>query len=143
MGRIEPEQFMVTYNEELGVVYAARKGKVKTTTPGHAKAIQDCLKQYFEGRLSVSEEVKLECYMEDSFGNTEDLPIAKVSDLKERKVLRRIELLVANECNLNCKYCYARGGSYGVKSQRMAAGVGCRNASCAGSCSGTGQTSKD
>ena len=119
MGRIKPEQYMVTYNEELGVVYAARKGKVKTTTSEHARAIEGCLEQYFEGKLSGSDEEKLECYMEDSFGNTEDLPIAKVQDLTDRKVFRRIELLVANECNLNCKYCYAHGGSYGMESQRM------------------------
>lgn len=119
MSLIKPEQFLVTYNEELGVVYAARKGKVKTTTPEHAKALKECLEQYFEDKLSVSDREKLERYMEDSFGETEDLPIEKVPDVLERKVLRRIELLVANECNLNCKYCYAHGGSYGLKPGRM------------------------
>lgn len=119
MGRIKPEQFMVAYNQELGVVYATQKGKVKTTTPGHARAIKGCLEQYFEGKLSGSDREKLECYMEDSFRNMKDLPIEIVPNIMERKVLRRIELLVANECNLNCKYCYAHGGDYGIKSKRM------------------------
>ncbi len=119
MGLIKPEQFMVTYNEEIGVVYAARKGKLKTTTPKHAKAIEGCLEQYFEGKLSNAEREKLECYIEDAFRDIADLPIERIPDMMERKVLRRIQLLVANECNLKCKYCYAHGGSYGFKARKM------------------------
>lgn len=119
MGTIKPDQFMVTFNETVGVVYAAHKGRLKTTTPKHAKALKECLEQYFEGNLSGSDREKLECYMEDSFRGMEDLPIEAVPDLTERKVLRRIELMVANECNLNCKYCYAHGGTYGIRERRM------------------------
>lgn len=57
--------------------------------------------------------------MEDSFREFGDLPVEAVPSVLERKVLRRIELLVVNECNLNCKYCYAHGGDYGMQTQRM------------------------
>lgn len=116
---IRQGQFMTAYNEELGIVYAARKGKLKTTTPEHAKAIGECLRQYGEGALSESDREALEGYLENAFRETEDLPVVEARDVMERKVLRRIELLVVNECNLNCKYCYAHGGSYDRKAQRM------------------------
>ncbi len=119
MGAIKPDQFMISFNETVGVVYAARKGRLKTTTPKHAKALNDCLEQYFEGKLSDSDKEKLEDYMEDSFRDSKDLPTETVPDLTERGVLRRIELLIANECNLNCKYCYAHGGTYRIRERRM------------------------
>lgn len=36
---IRPDEYMVIHDDELGVVYAARKGIVKTTAPDHAKTI--------------------------------------------------------------------------------------------------------
>lgn len=35
--------------------------------------------------------------------------------------LANVTLLVAQACNLRCRYCYADGGSYGAPAQRMAA----------------------
>lgn len=119
MSRIKPEQFLITYNEELGVIYASEKGKIKTTTTRHAKAMEECLDQYFTGNLSNEDAEKMEGYMEDSFREFGDLPVEAVPSVLERKVLRRIELLVVNDCNLNCKYCYAHGGDYGMQTQRM------------------------
>ncbi len=119
MSRIKPEQFMITYNEEFGVIYASEKGKIKTTTTRHAKAMEECLHQYFTGNLSNEDAEKMEGYMEDSFREFGDLPVEAVPSVLERKVLRRIELLVVNDCNLNCKYCYAHGGDYGMQTQRM------------------------
>lgn len=119
MSLIKPEQYMTAYNDKLGIVYASRKGVVKTTTPQHAKAIEGCLEQYLENRMAVSDREKLEQYMDKAFGDLEDLSIVECPDLLDRKVLRRVELLVVNDCNLNCKYCYAHGGSYGMKARKM------------------------
>lgn len=32
-----------------------------------------------------------------------------------KEKLNMVRILVANQCNLNCKYCYANAGSYGEK----------------------------
>lgn len=119
MNHIRPEQFMVAYNEELGVIYASKKGRIKTTTAKHAKALEECLAQYYAGGLSDEEAERLSGYMEDSFREFQDLPVGTVPDILARKVLRRIELLVVNECNLNCRYCYAHGGDYRMQTQKM------------------------
>ncbi|MDE5749019.1 MAG: hypothetical protein K2I21_15785 [Acetatifactor sp.] len=81
----------------------------ETTTPDHAQAIEDCLKQYFDNTMSVQEKQDLENYMERSFGNSANLPISSCPNLLERDTLRRLEILVANDCNLRCRYCYAHG----------------------------------
>lgn len=52
MSDIRPDEYMVIYDEELGAAYGARKGIVKPTAPGHAQAIENCLQQYFEGKMS-------------------------------------------------------------------------------------------
>ena len=119
MEKIKYDEYMVVYDDELGVVYAPRRGLLKTTTPDHAQAIEDCLKQYFDNTMSVQEKQDLENYMERSFGNSANLPISSCPNLLERDTLRRLEILVANDCNLRCRYCYAHGGNYGKKAERM------------------------
>ena len=60
MAKILADQFMVTYDEEVGVVYVPRKGIVKTTTPKHAKAIEVCLADYFNGNMSSQDKAAFE-----------------------------------------------------------------------------------
>lgn len=119
MSKIEADNYMVTYDEEVGAIYCPRKGIIKTTTSEHACAIEDCLTKYFNNQMSGDDKTAFENYMEDAFGNGKDLPIEKYFDLRERDVLRRVELVIANECNLRCKYCYAHGGTYDREAQRL------------------------
>lgn len=41
-----------------------------------------------------------------------DIPQCETS-INNRRIIRRITVHVANDCNLRCKYCYAGGGNYG------------------------------
>lgn len=119
MKKIAPDEFMVMYNDELGVVYASPKVVVKTTTPEHAQAIESCFNQYFSDKMTEQEQEDFEEYMERSFRDTENLPVVSEPDLLKRDTLHRLEVVVANDCNLRCRYCYAYGGSYGMPAQRM------------------------
>lgn len=119
MGKIQIDEYMVVYDGELGVVYAPQKGLVKTTTPDHAQAIESCLKQYFANAMSTQEQQDLETYMTRSFSDSPNLPTVACPNLLERKTLKRLEILVANDCNLRCRYCYAHGGNYRRKVERM------------------------
>ena len=125
MAKILADQFMVTYDEEVGVVYVPRKGIVKTTTPKHAKAIEVCLADYFNGNMSSQDKAAFENYMEKALKGVDDLPIAPCKAMNERDMLRRIEIVIANDCNLRCRYCYAHGGSYDMKIQRMTPDIVC------------------
>lgn len=119
MSRIKCDQFMITYDNELGIVYAPMKGTVKTTTPIHAQAIENCLNQYLNNEMNEQDMLDFEDYMHKYFGNIKDIPKAEYQNLKERDVLRRLEIIIANDCNLRCRYCYAHGGTYGMKIQRL------------------------
>ena len=122
---IRPDEYMVIYDEELGAVYGARKGIVKPTAPGHAQAIENCLQQYFEGKMSEQDRQDFEAYMKRSFGDAPDLLIEPCPNLFERDELNRLQILVATDCNLRCKYCYAHGGNYGMKSERLSPSIAC------------------
>ena len=125
MSDIRPDEYMVIYDEELGAVYGARKGIVKPTAPGHAQAIENCLQQYFEGKMSEQDRQDFEAYMKRSFGDAPDLLIEPCPNLFERDELNRLQILVATDCNLRCKYCYAHGGNYGMKSERLSPSIAC------------------
>ena len=111
--------YLVTYDKELGVIYAPKKKTVKTTTPAHAEALEKCLDQYYSDEMSAEDKEALENYMRRSFEDDPDLPVMEYPDLMNTKRIRRFEIMVANECNLNCRYCYANGGDYGETSQRI------------------------
>jgi uncharacterized protein len=47
-------------------------------------------------------------------------PVSLASKADEQKeALQKLELMVSNDCNLNCLYCYAQGGDYGRKKSLM------------------------
>lgn len=119
MRNIRPDEYMVICDDELGAVYAARKGIVRTTTPDHAQAIKGCLKQYLENQMPGQDRRDLEIYLAQYFGDAADLPIVPCPNLMERDTLNRVELLVATDCNLRCRYCYAHGGNYGMHAEKM------------------------
>lgn len=116
---MKENKFIVVYDEEIGAVWLPECGELKTTTSEHAKAIEKYLKKLFCHELSEQEENLLEEYMRTAFQNTPKLLLKEPPNLLERRTLNRLELMIANDCNLACKYCYANAGTYGKKAQRM------------------------
>ncbi len=70
---------------------------------------------------SISES-ELNCY---SISSTECDPSTVTNKSTEKlslchpKKLHRLTVCVSNDCNLRCRYCYAKGGSYGEKRELM------------------------
>lgn len=87
------------------------------TTPRHAQIIEQIWRDYLDNRLSEFDRKNFEGYVEQSFAGKPDLPMRKYPNLRESCVLGRLEILLANRCNLNCRYCYAHGGDYGTEEQ--------------------------
>lgn len=114
-------KYFVAYNDEIGVVWSLETGSIRVTDIEHAKALKEYLSKYINQELSVDEEKMLKTYFRDAFDKDEKLQILDSNTLLERKSISRLEIMVANDCNLDCKYCYACGGSYGLKSTRMSA----------------------
>ncbi len=119
MSLIKADTLMIAYNDAIGVVFYPEKGAISTTTPAHAKIMKTVYEKYLNNILDDSDRTVFEDYIDRSFANKPVLPLAQYPNLLERLDLGRLEIMVANDCNLNCKYCYAHGGSYGLKVQRM------------------------
>lgn len=119
MRKIGQGDYIISYDDELGVVCSTTKGRLKITNPAHAKSIKQRLKKYFQDDLTDNEKAELDSYVDNAFGYIPDLQLKPCPPLFERDTIRRLEILVANDCNLNCKYCYAHAGSYGRSVQRL------------------------
>ena len=119
MDKIRREDYMVAYDDEIGVVYACLKGKIGTTTPDHAREIEKCLNGYFAETMGDVECSTLEMILEKRFEKDAFLEFEDMPDFLSSNALRRIEIMTANDCNLDCKYCYAQGGCYGHRRARM------------------------
>lgn len=117
MAELKKDSLMITHDEEIGVVYYPAKGAVSTTTPHHAQIIERVWQDYLEDKLSAEDRRAFEGYVERSFTDKPDLPMIKYTNLLETHALGRLEIMVANKCNLNCRYCYAHGGDYDCESQ--------------------------
>lgn len=118
---IREDDFIVVYDDEIGAVWMPECGGLKKTTSEHAKSIEQYINSAYRHELSEEDEQELEIYLRDSFKNVPLLKVKKCPNLFERKKLSRLEIMVANDCNLNCKYCYAKAGTYGLKKTRMSA----------------------
>lgn len=62
----------------------------------------------------IEDEESLSCYLSNYAQKDLD------NDANSNKgALRKVVINTSNACNLNCKYCYAEGGSYGRESSKM------------------------
>ncbi len=116
---LKKDEFIVVSDEEAGAVWMPECGGLKATTPEHARAIEANMDKYFRHELSLQDEIVLEEYLRKSFQGIPKLSLEETKNLLERKSLSRLEIMVANDCNLACKYCYANAGTYGKRPQRM------------------------
>lgn len=84
----------------------------------------DVLKNIVEGKqfkeiLSVYDFMTEESYEQLKSLCSEEIINTQVSVNEDIKVLFRLVLNITNVCNMQCKYCYANGGSYGSKETIM------------------------
>lgn len=119
MPKLQEDTLLIAYDNEIGLVYFPKKGALLSTTSNHAKGLQRVYDDYLHKRLLPNECSDFEQFIEQSFQSKAVLPEMSYPSLLERDVLMRLEIMLANDCNLNCKYCYANGGSYGKARQRM------------------------
>ena len=113
------DSILIAYDESVGIVYYPKKGSIKRTEPKHARNLQSVYNDYLNGKLSDDECNSFEQYIERSFNSAKQLPQSSLLSLLERDYLGRLEIMIANDCNLNCKYCYAGGGHYGMTPSHM------------------------
>jgi len=81
--------------------------------------IKNYLKSFFiEGKYSRETENILNDLLIEI---NKEMEIKRKSENKNigKRILTKLVLMVTNDCNLRCKYCYAKGGSYGLSINYM------------------------
>jgi len=109
---------VIATGNAIGVIYDSTSGELRKTTKEHAEKIEKYLNLCYANAVDEESLSTFEEYMDKTFGNS-SLSIDPIVDLRETKVINKIELIVANSCNLRCKYCYAEHGSYGMHESIM------------------------
>ena len=118
--KFSPADIHIAYNDIIGIVYHVNKGKIKSTTPAHAALIETAFNQYIDGGLTQEDKEMLEAYIEESFESFPSrTPVFEDTSLDTSDTLKHLQIMVALDCNLNCKYCYANGGNYGYGNKIM------------------------
>lgn len=69
-----------------------------------------------QGRISLHGNIEFENYVDNIFARDID---DKLKEKYDEKKLSKLELILNNSCNLDCKYCYASGGNYGIENNFM------------------------
>ena len=110
----------VTYDDNFGIVYHAKKAKIKSTTAEHAMILETALENYFDEQLTNEDCLALESYIYKGFENYAERELIDLTATFEKSsTLEQLEIMIATDCNLNCKYCYAKAGTYGRASKVM------------------------
>ena len=110
----------VIYDDSFGIVYHAKKAKMKSTTAKHAMFLETALENYFDGQLTNEDCLALESYIYKGFENYAERELIDLTATFEKSsTLEQLEIMIATDCNLNCKYCYAKAGTYGRASKVM------------------------
>ncbi len=115
------ENLALLFDEDSAILYSVLTGGIKKMTINDGKILEKFLNLYWENKLIDSDKEKLETYLKKMFEDNirkKRLP-AELCKLSECNHLGRFEIFLTNACNLDCVYCYANGGSYGLQPTSM------------------------
>jgi len=114
MNKLKQSDIHIAYDNDIGIVYHVRKGKIKITDSSHAARLKTAVNCYFSNTLTLEEAALLETYIYKEFQHHPEREVFnKRLALNNTKKLNQLEIIVATDCNLKCKYCYADNGTYG------------------------------
>ena len=86
--------------------------------------IKNTLRDFFVNNKSSSEALKILKDTSNDIDNEQNDKEIEQSNLtvendNKKPKLHKLVLIVTNDCNFRCKYCYAHGGSYGLPVENM------------------------
>ena len=123
---ISKDSCVVLHNEEMGCLYCPNHGKIHVLPVSDAITLKGYLDEYFNGNLSNDDSLCLEEYLSSLLNANPELPFRNSPGLNGIDSIDKLEILVATDCNLRCRYCYANGGSYGKDRMRLTAKMAIR-----------------
>jgi len=107
------KDIMITFDDEVGVIYHTETGSFFTLTVENAKLLQEAQMKYENDTLVEEDRVDYIALFDDMLSGKPRRQRQDYSRIDEATSLEGLKLMVSTDCNLRCKYCYADGGSYG------------------------------
>lgn len=112
--RILEYEFEIFEYRNMFIVYDVIDNKFKKLSLEDGKTFKNMCKYYIDNQLNATKKEELEKILSENFHIAKDKTYNKMDELKQIDKLSRLEILLTNRCNMNCKYCYANGGNYGL-----------------------------
>ena len=106
------EDYVICSNDRFGAIYNIPQSKLITVDTNTAIEIKS---QFEENKITEKTIEFLDANFEN---NTLKKNIYLDDFIKDRK-FKKVQFIVTTNCNLNCVYCYANGGSYKRKIENM------------------------
>nr|WP_296486568.1 radical SAM protein [uncultured Acetatifactor sp.] len=100
-----------------GLLYQTRTNDMVRVSRETAQYLKELQEECSVGKADSHRERIAEERIKDIFGNNGDIFLKPIRHSAETHMIEKLEILIQNGCNLNCKYCYAAGGSYGRKTE--------------------------
>ena len=101
------------YETQTGYYYNLRNGKLFLPSK-NLKELLDSIQNENE----LNDKIKSKSIDEESYNLISRLLFSKKNNSSNTSLLQ-LTLIVTNECNMNCKYCYATSGQYGYTPEKM------------------------
>lgn len=109
---------------EKGAIYDPRSNGMVRGSNQAVKLMEEIQQLYVRGELPAEQFVILNRKLKEQFnGNSEEF-LRPAQSYSDNKVINKLEILLQNGCNLNCRYCYADGGTYGQKTKVLTSDQG-------------------
>lgn len=112
--RILEYEFEIFEYRSMFIVYDVIDNKFKKLSLEDGEIFKKLCKQYLDNKLNATKKEELVKILSENFHTVKDKTFNKIDELKQINKLSRLEILLTNRCNMNCKYCYANGGNYGL-----------------------------
>lgn len=107
-------QLEIIYGKEYkyGIVCSNKSKGMKRVKTEDALKIAEWEKKYRRKELTQLQEMSYRKFIEDNFDVFKDTILTSEYSYNKSRVINELVFMTQLGCNLNCKYCYAHGGTY-------------------------------
>lgn len=98
-----------------GIIYQTQTNDMIRVSQKVACQLKELQEEVLAGQADDRQQRLFEEKLKNSLPNREEAFLKPMRHSAQTQDIDRLEILVQNGCNLNCRYCYAQAGTYGKK----------------------------
>lgn len=117
--KYEKKDLHIFCNEEKGCIYNVFYNEAFWIDVSVAKALIQLQEKLLLGQGTLAERLILQKFAGEKISKEPPSFFEEAPDFLCQKKINRLEIILQTDCNLNCKYCYAEGGNYHHKKEKL------------------------